>query len=266
MSQPQWPLFDAPQLESICRLLGDTAEGLTGPQIGGYLGQCGIIDTDPGITKWRRLFNALAASQNTKGNSTFILKFISTVMQPANYFSKSDQLNYRLNELNKRLSLVGLELSDEIKFRIVKKAQSLSEAELRASRFRFKLENRNIHEQVIKYSEKEIKDENYFHSVFEGVKGIGDRLRSMSNLHADGHALVETAFLISNPLVRINLLQTDTERSEHNGLANLIKGLFSHIRNPTAHVARIKFIIPEDEALDVLTIVSFIHKKLDKAL
>lgn len=187
-------------------------------------------------------------------------------MQPAHYFSKSDLFNYRLNELNKRLSLVGLELTDEIKFRSVKKGQSLSEAELGASRFRSKLENRNIHDQVIKYCEKEIKDENYFHSVFEGVKGIGDRIRSMFNVHADGHALVETAFLVSNPLIRINLLQTDTQRSEHNALASMIKGLFSHIRNPTAHEARLKFIIPEDEALDVLTIVSFIHKKLDKAL
>ncbi len=88
----------------------------------------------------------------------------------------------------------------------------------------------------------------------------------MTNLHADGYGLVETAFNLSHPMIRINLLQNDTHKSEHNGLANLIKGLFSHIRNPTAHEPKITFPIPEDEALDILTVVSFIHKKLDKAL
>ena len=46
---------------------------------------------------------------------------------------------------------------------------------------------------------------------------------------------------------------------------NLIKGLFGLIRNPTAHVPKIKFPIEEDEALDLMILISYIHKRLDKA-
>jgi len=46
----------------------------------------------------------------------------------------------------------------------------------------------------------------------------------------------------------------------------MIKGLFGLIRNPTAHEPKIKFLIEEDEALDVMTTISYIHKRLDKVL
>ncbi len=264
--QPKWPFVDSANLEALCRVLGDTEKGLTGTEIGRLLADCNITDTDPLITKYKRLFNALGHSQNANNNSTFIFKFVSASMQPARYFAKQDEFNYRLNELNKRLSLLGFKLTDQAKFQSVNKATTLSEAEQRAGHFKFKLQLRNAHKEIIKFCETEINQENYFHSVFEGVKGLGDRLRRMSNVHADGTALVETAFSTVTPLIRINLLQNDTHKSEHLGFANIIKGLFSHIRNPTAHEPKIRFPIPEDEALDILTIVSFVHKKLDKAL
>jgi hypothetical protein len=47
---------------------------------------------------------------------------------------------------------------------------------------------------------------------------------------------------------------------------NLIKGLFGLIRNPTAHEPKIKFIIEEDEALDLMILISYAHKRLDKVL
>ena len=87
----------------------------------------------------------------------------------------------------------------------------------------------------------------------------------MTGLHADGNILIETAFSTTNPLIRINYLRTDTDRSEHKGLCNLIKGVFGLIRNPTAHEPKVTFIITEEEALDILNTLSFIHKRLDKA-
>lgn len=67
-------------------------------------------------------------------------------------------------------------------------------------------------------------------------------------------------------MIKINLLKTDTDRSEHIGLCNLIKGIFGLIRNSTAHEPKIKFEITEEEALDILNTISFIHKRLDKAI
>jgi hypothetical protein len=46
----------------------------------------------------------------------------------------------------------------------------------------------------------------------------------------------------------------------------MMRGLFGLIRNPTAHTPKIKFIIIEDEALDIMNVISYVHKRLDKAL
>lgn len=77
---------------------------------------------------------------------------------------------------------------------------------------------------------------------------------------------METAFSTTTPLIKINELQNDSDRSEHIGLCNLMKGIFGLIRNPTAHEPKIKFIITEEEALDVMGTISYIHKRLDKII
>lgn len=46
-------VFDGQQLEAIARVLGATEGGLTGPEIGTILKDCGIADIDPQNTKWK---------------------------------------------------------------------------------------------------------------------------------------------------------------------------------------------------------------------
>ncbi len=43
----------------------------------------------------------------------------------------------------------------------------------------------------------------------------------------------------------------------------MLKGINSMVRNVTAHTPKIKWIIEEDEAIDILTTISFLHKNLD---
>lgn len=45
------PSLDTNQLEAICRILGDTQEGLSGSEIGKLLSDAKIPDTDPLMTK-----------------------------------------------------------------------------------------------------------------------------------------------------------------------------------------------------------------------
>jgi hypothetical protein len=52
------PPFSTQHLEAICRVLADTDTGLTGSEIGYLLHDSRIVDTDPTLTKWKRLFNA----------------------------------------------------------------------------------------------------------------------------------------------------------------------------------------------------------------
>ena len=260
------PVFDAAVIEAICRTIAETNDGLTGTEIGSMLIQCSIKDIDPQNTKWKRLYHAFVEWQNTNQCSNHILTFIQTALSPVRYVGKEELFHSRMHEINKRLSFIGLELNERGKYQQVDKATTISEAEQRASRFKYKLETRNVHEIIFEYCKPELLNENYFHSVFEAVKSIADRIRKMTGLYADGAELIDTTFATKNPLIKINLLQNDTDRSEHLGLMNLIKGLFGLIRNPTAHTPKIMFPIGEEEALELMNLISYIHKRLDKVI
>ncbi|MBP4142075.1 TIGR02391 family protein [Flavobacterium sp. P4023] len=266
MASTKRPMFEPHVLEGLCRSIGDTTDGLSGTEIGQILVNSNIPDIDSQNTKWKRLYSAFADWQNKNRCSNHILKFVQDALQPVRYIGKEEAFHNCRLEVNKRLYFIGIELTEEGKFRIVEKATTIAESEQRASRLKHKLENRNVHSAIFKYCKAELLVENYFHSVFEATKSIADRLRTMTGLYADGNALAETSFSTSNPLIKINLLITDTDRSEHIGLCNLIKGIFGLIRNPTAHEPKIKFEITEEEALDILNTVSFIHKRLDKVI
>lgn len=94
------------------------------------------------------------------------------------------------------------------------------------------------------------------------------RLRRTMGAQGDGAALVDAALALGKtgvPALAINALGTQTERDEQTGLANLIKGLGGLYRNPTAHDPRLNRFVSDDELLEVLTLVSMVHRRLDGA-
>lgn len=259
------PMIDEQSLESICRSIADTNEGLTGTEIGKLLNDSRVTDVDPSMTKWKRLYNAFASYQNNLQCSNGILTFIQKALQPVRYINNENEFHRRRNEINQRLYFLGYELGQNGKYRKVSKSETIQDSKERADRLKSKLENRNTHSKIYEYCKAELLVENYFHSVFEATKSVADRLRQMTDLALDGNALVDRTFSTDLPLVKINDLQTPTDRSEHIGLSNLIKGMFGLIRNSTAHEPKISFEITEEMALDMLNTISFIHKRLDSA-
>ena len=107
--------------------------------------------------------------------------------------------------------------------------------------------------------------DNYFHAVFEASKGLAQRIRDMTGVQLDGAALIDRVFALDRPLLALNALRTESERSEHKGFALLLKGCFSAIRNPRAHEPKILW-EGEDDAVDYLTLLSLLHRKLDAAV
>lgn len=69
----------------------------------------------------------------------------------------------------------------------------------------------------------------------------------------------------NTPRLAFNALLNDTDLSEQKGLANLFVGMFGTFRNPTAHGPKISWPVSEQDALDLLTLVSFLHRRLDLA-
>ncbi|MDN7754731.1 TIGR02391 family protein [Burkholderia gladioli] len=256
--------FDSQHLEAACQVLADTVHGLTGTQIERLLQEINVADVSPGITKWKRLFNALAMAQNQHQVGNHLIMFINRAMNPVSYARDTGTFAWRRDELNVVLAFSGFYVREDGKVGHADKATTLDAARARAGRLKAALENRAVHAEVLNYCRVELLDENYFHAVFEATKGVAERIRTLSGLNGDGADLVNKAFAGQQPVLVLGPLITESEKSEQKGFANLLIGLFGAVRNPLAHAPKTNWPMSEQDALDILTLVSLIHRKLDR--
>lgn len=259
------PCFESAQLEAACRVLADTTNGLTGTEIQYILAELKIQDLSPEMTKWKRLFNALAEAQNKHQVGNHLIQFINKAMSPARYTSKPEMFAWRQDGLNVSLAFAGYAVNSKGQVTRTTPESTIEGALARAKRLSSLLQSRGTHQEIFKYCKSELLQENYFHAVLEAVKGLAERLRQLSGLSADGADLVNAVFYVKNPILAINSLRTETELSEQKGIANLLVGIFGAIRNPTAHAPKVVWAMPEQDAIDVLGILSYVHRKLDGA-
>ncbi len=176
---------------------------------------------------------------------------------------------YRLrrDKLNAVLAFCGLHLREDGKVQRTDRAATINQALDRADRLRAALVLRNVHADVLKFCTAELLDENFFHAVFEAMKSITAKLRQLTGTSTDGSELVYEAFSDRNarPLLAINAYDTETLKMEQRGFVSLLKGLYGTIRNPLAHDPKIEWQMDEQDGLDILTMISLVHRKLDKA-
>ena len=124
MAQPPWELS---VLTCVAKVLADTADGLTGSEIGELLGRLGMEDPGAGITKWRRLQEAFVRRQNRDGHPQRIITFITR---------GPELFTLRQDRLNEALTFVSLRVND--KGQVAKGAHSttLDEASRNATSLR----------------------------------------------------------------------------------------------------------------------------------
>ena len=260
------PPFNPQQLEALAKILADTATGLTGSQIGYLLQDARIPDVSPQMTKWKRLFNAFVERQNERHYGNHVLMFVNRAMDPVNYTDSPEIFVSRQSQLNSALAFCGMAVGNDGKVRRTRKAVDLDDALARADRLHAALKSRRVHKDVLKFCRAELLQKNYFHAVFEAMKSIAAKIRSLSRLTSDGADLVQQAFGMPKarqPILAINALLTETDQGEQRGFAHLLIGLFGTIRNPAAHNPKIEWDMAEQDALDILTLASLVHRKLD---
>ena len=270
-------IFTEQNLHNISAIIADTNRGLTKSELERHLRESRItlvsdesynngIYYKVGLNKRDWLYNCLATEINTTHSFNKVVKFIEIVMNPINYtkLEKREKYQFILEELNKILLLLGYEIDSFGKLTEIVKANNLDEVDRRVNSLKKKLYDRNIHSEVTKYCINDYLREDYFDTVFEATKGLAERVREISGLNSDGNELFQNAFATKNPYIILNMLATDSEKNEYNGLKELLIALFHLVRNPMAHTPKINWKQNENEALDILTIISFAHKYLDK--
>ncbi|MCP3680026.1 MAG: TIGR02391 family protein [Gammaproteobacteria bacterium] len=161
------------------------------------------------------------------------------------------------------MAFCGLEILESGKLVACKTASTLTEAEQRAENLKENLERRAIHPNIIKFCKAELLQENYFHAVLEAVKSVFSKLRNLSGYDGDGEKLANKCFAGKSPKLLINHFKTSSEKMEQSGFNELIKGIYSMFRNPISHEARINWPINKQDAEDLLTTLSMIHRRID---
>ncbi|MFY9587957.1 MAG: TIGR02391 family protein [Actinomycetota bacterium] len=256
-------------VEGIAEVLGATDSGLTGTEIGTLLARCGIADVAPTTTKRYRLRDALLARQLKDNASNCVIRFITVAMEPVRYRETPALFTFRKDALDEVLVFIGLRVNEEGKVQRGVKAITLTEAAQHANSLRAELRRRGVHAEVLRYCSREVLERNAFHAALEASKSIPDRLRNLTGLHGDGAALIDASLSIGStgrPRVQINKLSSDSERDEQTGFATLIKGLLGMFRNPVAHDPRMSRTVTDDELLELLMLVSMVHRRLDGAV
>ncbi len=271
------PPFNDELLRSLCDILGATNVGLTNAEIDQLLSSAKIEDPHAKkypknpyyyhpISKRERLYQALSQRQKQDQCANNVVNFIRIALNPVRFVQDKSQYDFLLSEVNKVLSFSGLELGEDGRLRTTKRVETLSEAEQRARKLRYKLIERDTHPDVLVFCKAELIQDNYFHAVLEATKSVAEKIRRESRIDLDGSRLIDEAFSFSKekkPRLAFNSLHTVTEQMEHRGLMNLLKGMFGTFRNVTAHAPKITWVMSEQDALDLLSLTSFLHRRID---
>ena len=250
------------EMEVLVKIVG---ECMSGTQMNSIFDECGVRDTSNESTKWKRIFYTFQARQEVDGSSNAFLNFIKKSLNPVRFVSGNNgDYDAILSEINKPLLLMGLQMTTEGKLVKAVAATTISEVERRTCSLISELQKRHIHQDVVKCCKEEYLQENYFHAVFEAAKSLSEKVREKTGLQDDGSSVFNTAFSVNNPRLALNSLQTSTERNLQNGLREMLNGVTHMVRNVTAHELKVKWVVNEQDAIDILTIISFLHKQLDE--
>lgn len=123
-------------------------------------------------------------------------------------------------------------------------------------------EGLELHPEIARAATKLYRDAHYANAVEAAVKALNGLVRLRSGLEQDGTTLMERAFSPSNPILKFNHLQDQSDKDEQKGFMQMFSGAVSGLRNPRAH----GFIKDDPErALEFIAFVSLLAKLLDGA-
>ena len=106
---------------------------------------------------------------------------------------------------------------------------------------------------------------NFADAVQAAFKCLANAVKEKSGDHErDGADLMRHVFGAQSPLLKLNALQSRSDKDEHNGYRDIFAGAMTGIRNPRAHEHEIK----DNPAitLELLTMANHLMRKLDGAM
>ena len=121
-----------------------------------------------------------------------------------------------------------------------------------------------LHRTIRKVSESLFKTGNYAQAIFEAFKCINIMVKQKTGINdKDGKDLMSHVFRVDRPILKLNKLQTTSEKNEQEGFEFIFMGAMVGIRNPKAH----EIVEQKDpyRALEYLCLASLLAKRIEES-
>lgn len=123
-----------------------------------------------------------------------------------------------------------------------------------------------IHPQIVSVAKSRFVTKHYADSVEAAMKEINLVVKKLyetkTGKELDGYSLMNTAFSVKNPEIKLSDLITQSDKDIQQGYMNIFAGAMMGIRNPKAHN---NLIIDEKTAIHLIMLASLLMYKLDES-
>lgn len=186
-------------------------------------------------------------------------------MKPKRWLRDAARFEPLRANLNGALAVSGLACSAAGVLEAIDRAQAIPEAERRARDLRVAVVLRGAHPEVVRCCRPELLAKDYFFVVIEAVKSIADKLRARTGLQDGGAVLPDLSLGGRSPMLALNPCGTESGRDEQVAFANLVKGVLGVFPGPIRRKLRAEWPIGREDAEDLLSLASLVHRRLDSA-
>jgi uncharacterized protein (TIGR02391 family) len=263
--------MDPTYLTMLCDVLGGD-NALLDTEIHTLLMTVKIEDINPGINRRKRLYNALVAQQEQDGNAQNVIKFIVTVTQHIKSSRSKPYFEMYREELNSALAFWGYfvdEKGDMGAVDVNKMTQKAMDITERVKTFKYIMTRRNLHPDILPACEREfLTEENYYPVVRKGVRIMAEKLTTKAGLPSVGPEIADQAFSMAWqgwPILALNDLKTPQEVTQQYAIMHLMRGVLLMFYDERTRQERPGWVMTQQDALELLGIVSFCCAKIDGA-
>ena len=253
--------FDLSALNAFANIIADQ---FTGSEMTDFFRRADFPEiVHDGSTKWRFAYKSLEELQNRPYGPYNIAKILERLCNPQEYFGNTDEREFVVKSVNEILSHYELEVkmdTNKIVFNTTITPTLNSNKSQRENLYN----SRYYHYEIQKHSRNLFIEGKYFHAVFECCKAFDKYVQEKSKIEKTGSKLMTEALKISGTL-KLNQQITSSDKNEQLGVMNLCIGLMSAVRNTGAHEPELNWPIKQNDAMDILSLLSFLWRKIDDA-
>lgn len=254
-------LFSLSALEKLADIVADYH---TGSGITELFRKAGFPEIrHDGSTKRWFVYQALQQVHQQHYGPYNVLKVIEALCNPEEFIGKPQVQQQVLEKVNEILRFYDLFVGEDGKVRRSSETETALTTRLLEGR---RFDERGFHPEIRKHARQLFLEGYYFHAVLECCKALEKFVREKSGINKHGAELMSAALNLNNGPLKLNSQRTESERNEQEGVMHLCIGLMRAIRNPASHEPALDWTITREDALDLLSLISYLFRQIEQAV